>query len=97
MLRGGKPTAYRSSLISAFAGQPARMSLSIAYASPEIVMAYQEGKHMVIADRAVDTWSLGIMAWELFTGNRVFPRGTPKEAVSLSLSVHSLSVQTFQK
>ena len=63
------------------------MSLSVAYASPEIVMAYEAGQHMVIADRAVDTWSLGIMAWELFTGKRVFPSGTSRGVVCHSLDV----------
>ena len=87
IFRQTKTITHGSSLNIAFAGEPARMSLSLAYASPEIVIAYEERKHMVIADRAVDTWSLGIMAWELFTGARVFPRGTPKEAVSHSLSV----------
>lgn len=43
------------------------------YAAPETVLALEAGSRTVTADSAVDIWAIGVIAFELLTGERVFP------------------------
>jgi hypothetical protein len=50
-------------------GSEARMGFSIPYAAPEIVTAvFREHRLTMIANTALDAWSVGILAVELFGG-----------------------------
>ena len=49
---------------------------SMAYDAPEIVQAKHAGKRMIMADRTVDVWALGIMAFEMLTKTQVFDRNS---------------------
>lgn len=50
-------------------GSEARMGFSVMYAAPEVVRGhYREGQSMVTATTALDAWSIGILAVEMFSG-----------------------------
>ena len=49
------------------------ITYSPAYAPPEIARAIESGARLAVADAAADMWALGVMAFELLTGERVFP------------------------
>ena len=70
------PRENRWSVISfrrtAQAGSSARVRYSLAYASPEAISADVNGKRHMLVSPALDAWSLGILAMELFTGQAVF-------------------------
>lgn len=41
-------------------GTPAELSFSLWYAPPEIITAYKEGKHTLVAHPSADVWALGV-------------------------------------
>lgn len=51
----------------------AGLSLSLKYAAPEVVNALEAGKRTIHVNAAVDIWAIGVIAWELLTGQRAFP------------------------
>ena len=55
------------------AGVCSPLRFSLAYAAPEVVAtAMQPESPGIIADAAFDTWSLGVIAFELLLGERAF-------------------------
>ena len=44
------------------------------YAAPEVIRALQEGKDEITVSKAMDMWSFGVMAYEVFTGNCISTR-----------------------
>ena len=62
-------------------GTQAPTSFSLYYAAPEALQAYVEGQGGVQATEALDAWSLGVLAIELFTANPVFSYLQSKENV----------------
>lgn len=53
---------------------------SLAYAPPEVVQRIQDGERKVTADKSADMWALGVIAFELLTGTRIFsPSSTSKD------------------
>ena len=44
------------------------------YASPEVVLALEAGEKTVVVDPASDIWAVGVIAFELLTGEPIFPR-----------------------
>ena len=55
------------------AGSTASLSYSLKYAAPEVVHALEEGSRTILVDSAVDIWAVGVIAFELLTGERAFP------------------------
>ena len=55
------------------AGTTASLSLSLKYAAPEVVRAYEAGHKTISVDAAVDIWAVGVIAFELLTQDRAFP------------------------
>ena len=55
------------------AGSTARLSYSLKYAAPEVVLALDAGCRTIHVDAAVDMWAVGVIAFELLTGERAFP------------------------
>jgi len=49
------------------------LSYSIKYAAPEVVHALEAGSRTIHVDAAVDVWAVGVIAFELLTGERAFP------------------------
>ena len=50
-------------------GSDAAMGFSLMYAAPEVVRAqYREQRATMVAHAALDAWSLGVVALELFSG-----------------------------
>jgi serine/threonine protein kinase len=50
------------------------MSFSLTYAPPEVIAAYDAGEKNMPVSGAGDMWSLGVIAYELLTGRRAFPK-----------------------
>lgn len=74
------------------AGADVPIMCSLAYAPPEVVQRIQDGEHKIKADKSADLWALGVIAFELLTGTRVFsPDSTCEEqAVSMLCGLEPL-------
>eukprot|EP00892_Ulva_mutabilis_P006549 jgi/Ulvmu1/4266/UM194_0006.1 len=53
-------------------GEVAPLSFTLAYAAPEVAAAFSAGERFIESHIALDTWSLGVMAFELLTGAPAF-------------------------
>ena len=53
-------------------GEVAPLSFTLAYAAPEVARAFFAGDRYIESHPALDTWSLGGMAFELLTGAPAF-------------------------
>jgi serine/threonine protein kinase len=53
-------------------GTHAPTGFSLFYVAPEALQAYIAGEPGVVAEEALDAWSLGVLAIELFNGRPVF-------------------------
>jgi serine/threonine protein kinase len=81
-------------------GAAARIAFSVAYAAPEVICALRTGQATMIAHESLDVWSLGVMAFELLTGEPVFKMLHGKEKArtpnflhdALHNALHSLVV-----
>ena len=62
-------------------GTHAPTGFSLYYAAPEALQAYVAGAGGVQAEEALDAWSLGVLAIELFTAAPVFSYLLPREQV----------------
>ena len=62
-------------------GSHAPTGFSLFYAAPEVLQACVAKQPGVVATEALDAWSLGVLAIELFIGKPVFDRTQPKEEV----------------
>ena len=62
-------------------GEQAPTGFSLFYVAPEALSAYLAGSRSVVATEALDAWSLGVLAIELFTGNSVFNHMHSKQDV----------------
>ena len=66
--------------LAARTGETARLGFTLAYAAPEVVLAADMGSKSVTADSAVDSWALGVMAFELLTGRPIYCKLTDSSA-----------------
>ena len=71
-------------------GEYARVRYSLNYAAPEAIHADVNGKRSMLITPAIDAWSLGILAMELFTGTTVFDSSLNDHEVSLSMLTPTL-------
>lgn len=53
-------------------GSRAPLRAALAYSAPEVVRAYDRGDREVLCLPELDSWSLGVLAFELFTGGPAF-------------------------
>jgi serine/threonine protein kinase len=67
-------------------GDCAQLGFTIAYAAPEVIQAFQGGAKRIVVTEALDAWSLGVLAIEVFTGTPVFDPLAPPDDVRTSLS-----------
>ena len=49
------------------------LAFTLAYAAPELLAASDRSQDMVAAHPAVDCWAMGVVAFELLTGQQVLP------------------------
>eukprot|EP00892_Ulva_mutabilis_P000505 jgi/Ulvmu1/10455/UM063_0010.1 len=54
-------------------GSTAGLAFSLKYAPPEVMAAVESGCRTIHVDAAVDIWAIGVIAYELLTGERAFP------------------------
>ena len=47
------------------------LALTISYAAPEVIAEYRNRSRKILVSEAVDSWSLGVIAFELLTGKPV--------------------------
>jgi serine/threonine protein kinase len=59
------------------AGELAQLSFTLAYAAPEVIAAYDAGQPTHLVHPAVDVWALGVIAFEMLTGETIFEPFTP--------------------
>lgn len=52
----------------------APLAFSLTYTSPETVTALEAGQATVHVQASVDIWALGVIAFELLSGERAFPQ-----------------------
>jgi serine/threonine protein kinase len=62
------------------------LQFSIMYAAPETIRHYEAGATTVTADPAVDMWALGVIAFELLTGEPIFKPGDTQDSAMDKLS-----------
>ena len=53
-------------------GTQAPLGLSLPYAAPEVLRSYESAEAHIHVTEAMDAWSVGILALEIFTGSPVF-------------------------
>lgn len=53
-------------------GTHAKNMFTICYAAPEVLRANRNREKKVLVTKALDAWSLGILALEMFRGEKVF-------------------------
>jgi serine/threonine protein kinase len=74
----GGPELKRAPVVT---GTTTHLSLSLLYAPPEAVIALEAGQKTTSADPAADMWALGVIAYELLTARRAFPRSLNAEDI----------------
>ena len=62
-------------------GEYEPLRYSLAYAPPEVVQGAQASRRTIVADTAMDAWTLGIVAVELFTNRPMFSRFEDRDQV----------------
>ena len=66
---------------AAVLGAAVPLDFTLAYASPELVAASDSGQDMVAAHPTVDCWAMGVVAFELLTGQQLLDSTDDREAV----------------
>ncbi|NJR42753.1 MAG: protein kinase [Akkermansiaceae bacterium] len=51
-------------------GEVASTGFSIGYAAPEVIRAYRNKENWLAVSEALDAWSLGVISYELMTGEK---------------------------
>lgn len=67
------------------AGTTADLMYSLRYAAPVVVHAVEARNRTIVADAAVDIWAVGVIAFELLTGERAFPSGASESSMQAEL------------
>jgi serine/threonine protein kinase len=57
------------------------MFFTLAYAAPEVILAYETGEQTHSVSPAADVWALGVIAFEMLTGEPLFGAHTSRGAV----------------
>ena len=53
-------------------GREGPLSFTLAYAAPEVIAVWKSGVKKRLSTGTVDSWSLGVMVYELLTGKSAF-------------------------
>ena len=74
------------------AGTKAKISYSLGYTAPEVILAVEAGQRHMEASSALDIWAIGVVAFELLTRRRAFAPATHRSQVLLHLPAISCAV-----
>jgi serine/threonine protein kinase len=67
------------------AGKDADLSLTLSYGAPEVMASYEARQRTHVATAAADVWALGVIAFELLTGEPVFPAMATQSEISSAI------------
>lgn len=73
------------------AGSIAPLSYSLRYAPPEVIRALEGGQRTIQADPAVDIWAIGVIAFELLTGERALHPSGLEPAAAETAALDAIS------
>jgi serine/threonine protein kinase len=57
------------------------LAYSLHYAAPEVIWASKMSQEVILACAALDIWSLGVVAFELLTGQRIFAPSESEQSI----------------
>lgn len=63
------------------AGTRAKISYSLGYTAPEVILCVEAGQRHMDAAAALDIWAIGVVAFELLTRRRAFAPATRRSQV----------------
>jgi eukaryotic-like serine/threonine-protein kinase len=66
----------------------AKKGFTLMYAAPEVVIAAQAKDETIVATEALDAWSVGILAIQMFAGKIPFDLSQQRSEVSFRLAFH---------
>lgn len=66
-------------------GYNARLGFSFAYAAPEVIDTFRNKQKRMVVSASLDSWSLGVVAFELLTGEPPFPLQWSSDEVCVPL------------
>jgi serine/threonine protein kinase len=70
-------------------GTTARLGFSIAYAAPEVIAAFRNHQRTMYISGAIDAWALGVLAFELFSGQPVVSKPQTRDEVRAHFMPHA--------
>ena len=73
-------------------GYNARLGFSFAYAAPEVIDTFRNKQKRMVVSAKLDSWSLGVVAFELLTGEPPFPLQWNSDEVRCSTSPEDAAI-----
>jgi serine/threonine protein kinase len=75
--------------VSVSAGLSSQLTFTLAYAAPEVVAAFQADQHTLAVHPAADVWALGLIAFEMLTGERIFAPFAEQQDILNAIAGHT--------
>jgi serine/threonine protein kinase len=69
-----------------YTGEATQLIFTLSYAAPEVIAAFEAGARSHIVSPAADVWALGLIAFEMLTGERTFPPFTETDDILNAIS-----------
>ena len=84
------------------AGEVVTPEYTLRFAPPELAIALSKGEKVTAAHQSADVWAVGVMAYEIITGETFFPPGASSEDMKAMLTgqqpfPHEVSPEVMKK